>query len=229
MKATITFLLGSLISVTLQAEVPHQFQAGSRAVAAEVNENFNALDDANNGLRSAVEELQAQLTELQERLDAIQLPRRYVLVDSSQQVVGPVFQFNLDDDGHEAFVELDVPTSTGTAKVIHLFNAGGVEDIRGNELYFETATCTGIPHIRWKGTDFPGFVSPSHVNEITGDIYVADGPPVEGFTPGSALDDSGGCVDLSGSGFGGDDVFYPAEISTNLFDTFSPPFDVIEQ
>ena len=48
-----------------EVEIPHTFQPGGKAVAAEVNANFAALRDALNAAFTRIDELEAQLAELQ--------------------------------------------------------------------------------------------------------------------------------------------------------------------
>ncbi|MEO0697994.1 MAG: hypothetical protein AAFY84_18090, partial [Pseudomonadota bacterium] len=54
-----------------EVSVPHTFTAGTRAIASQVNENFNALADASNSQAASIEELQAQTTAIQEALDSL--------------------------------------------------------------------------------------------------------------------------------------------------------------
>lgn len=71
--------IGAAVSMTLalaslpaMGEVPHEFQSGETASAAQVNENFTALVSAIEALQSEVETLQTEKTELEEQVATLE-------------------------------------------------------------------------------------------------------------------------------------------------------------
>ena len=123
MRAAYALVLAWLSAAAI-AEIPHEFQPGTPARAAEVNENFAAL------------------------MDAIEARERgFQLVDNRGRVAGPVLYFS---DGFEAGVlaSVEIPDQ-GFTRTLLVFRPD-LPIVSGHNvsLVFATSDCAGRPYIK---------------------------------------------------------------------------------
>lgn len=222
MKCSFIMFVAFIASSPSLAEVPHHFVPGSPARAAEVNANFDNLDQRTSDLQERIKDVEAALPANQPSL---------ALIDSHGATVGIA---NISRST-QASVQMSINTAVGPLRVSAIFAPDRLVSIQseysgqGSTLAYTSSNCTGAPYIRKSVGAFPSAPSilgepfPVDWNPLTDKLLVPAGMAISVVLSSHYIAGLASCEPTNESV-----EAYPME-ALDFYTMHPPPYDIREQ